>query len=140
MIKNYLRTAFRFFKRSKGYTFINISGLSIGIAVSIVGFLFVIHELSFDKFHKNSDRIYRIAVDALSGNTAIYQTYTSAPYAAALYEFFPKLKKLPGSEHLMIMRLQSGTGSSWRIMFFWLIPLFLRYLIFRLLKVMVESS
>lgn len=102
MIKNYILSALRHFLRHKGFSFINIFGLAIGIAVSIVGFLYVMNELSYDRFHKNADRIYRVAVDAMAGNTAIYQTYTSAPMAAAFYEFFPEVEK--------VTRIR-GTGS-----------------------------
>jgi len=94
MFSNYLKTAFRYFKRNKAYTLINILGLSIGIVVSITGFLYVLNELSYDKFNENSDRIHRIAVDALAGNTAIYQTYTCAPMAQALYDFYPEVDKV----------------------------------------------
>lgn len=91
MFFNYLKTAFRFFTRNKGFAIINLLGLSMGLAVSILGFLYVINELSYDRFHRNADRIYRIAVDALVGNTAIYQTFTPAPMARALYDEFPEI-------------------------------------------------
>lgn len=94
MFFNYLKTAYRFFSRNKGFTFINILGLSIGLAVSIIGFLFVIHELRYDRFHENAGRVYRIAVDALVGNTAIYQTFTPAPMARALYDEFPEIESV----------------------------------------------
>ncbi len=60
MIKNYLLIALRNIKRHKGYSLINIAGLSIGITTSILIMLYVQYELSFDKFHKNSNDIYRI--------------------------------------------------------------------------------
>ena len=94
MLKNILKTTFRFLIRNKGFSFINILGLSIGIAISIIGILYVINELSYDKYNKNSDRIYRFAVDALSGNTAIYQTYTPAVLPGALYDEFPEIEKI----------------------------------------------
>jgi len=94
MFQNYLTSALRFFSKNKGYALINILGLSIGLSVSITGFLYVINELSYDKFNTNADRIYRIAVDALAGNTAIYQTFTPAIMAAMLYEEFPEIEKV----------------------------------------------
>ena len=60
MFKNYLKIAFRNIKRYKVYSLINISGLVIGITCFILIMLFVQYELSFDKFHKNIDQIYRI--------------------------------------------------------------------------------
>ena len=94
MLRNIFKTAFRFLIRNKEFSFINILGLSIGIAVSIIGILYVINELSYDRYNKNADRIYRFAVDALSGNTAIYQTYTPAVLPGALYDEFPEIEKI----------------------------------------------
>lgn len=60
MLRNNLITSFRFFLKYKVYSFINILGLAIGLATCILIFLFVQHELSYDKFHENSEQIYRI--------------------------------------------------------------------------------
>ncbi len=60
MIKNYFKTAFRNLWRSKNFTAINIAGLSVGIGVCLVIFLIIRFELSFDEFHPNKDRIYRL--------------------------------------------------------------------------------
>lgn len=94
MITNYFKIAIRQFARNKGFSFINIMGLAIGIAVSIIGFLYVFNEVSYDRFHKNADRIHRIAVEALSGSTEIYQTYTAAAYTQALYDDFTEIEKV----------------------------------------------
>ncbi len=94
MLVNYFKTALRHLKKNRGFSIINITGLSIGIAVSIVGFLFVGHELSFDRFHQNSDRIVRVTVDALIGNTEIKQLYTPAPIALALYNEYPEVEEV----------------------------------------------
>ena len=61
MFKNYFKTAFRNLKRNKVYSFINIAGLSIGLACAMLIMLFVKDEVSFDRFHKNVNNIYRIA-------------------------------------------------------------------------------
>ncbi len=63
MLKNYLTIAFRNFWKNKGFTFINIFGLAIGIACSLLIYLFVIDEISYDKFHKDSGNIYRVVKD-----------------------------------------------------------------------------
>ncbi len=94
MFKNYFKIAIRQFIRDKGFSFLNIMGLAIGIAVSIIGFLYVLNEISYDRFHEHSDRIHRIAVDGLSGTTEIYQTYTAAAYIEPLYNDFPEIEKL----------------------------------------------
>lgn len=77
MIKNYFKITFRNLLRNKGYSFINIFGLAVGLASCIIILLYVTHELSYDKHYENSDRIYRVAskVD-FSGN---YMQFASAP-------------------------------------------------------------
>ena len=61
MFKNYFKTAFRNLARNKIYSFINIDGLSIGLACAMFIILYVKDEVSFDRFHKNVSNIYRIA-------------------------------------------------------------------------------
>lgn len=60
MFKNYLKIAFRSFWKHKVFTLINIIGLSIGISASLVIYLIVHYDFTFDKFHKDSDRIFRV--------------------------------------------------------------------------------
>jgi len=84
MLKNYLKIAFRIIQRHKGYSFIKISGLSIGMACCILILLFVRYELSFDNFHTNKDRIHRVLSELdLSHGTEIV-TITALPLASAL--------------------------------------------------------
>src|SRR5476649_1979341 len=61
MIKNYFKIALRGFWKHKLFTLINIIGLSIGISAALVIYLIVNFDLTFDKFHKDSDRIYRVS-------------------------------------------------------------------------------
>jgi putative ABC transport system permease protein len=60
MFKNYLKIAFRNIGKHKGYSFINVAGLAIGMACCILILLFVFDELSYDRFNENHDRIYRV--------------------------------------------------------------------------------
>ncbi len=62
MIKNYLKIAFRILKRQKAFSFINISGLAIGMACCLLLMLFIHYELSFDRYHENAKNIYRTAI------------------------------------------------------------------------------
>jgi hypothetical protein len=59
MLNNYFRVAFRSFRNHKLFSLINIGGLAIGISASLVIYLIVQYEFSFDKSHKDGDRIYR---------------------------------------------------------------------------------
>ena len=60
MLQNYIKTAFRNFRRNKGYTFISISGLSVGLACCILILLWVRDKVGMDKFHEKGDRIYMV--------------------------------------------------------------------------------
>ncbi|MCJ7580014.1 MAG: ABC transporter permease, partial [Candidatus Aminicenantes bacterium] len=93
MIRNYLKVALRNIKKHKGFFFINVVGLSIGIACSVLILLFVTNEQSFDKFHDKADRIYRLAVRASIGDTKINQTYSSSETFRKLIEEFPEIER-----------------------------------------------
>jgi len=60
MFSNYLKIAFRLIKRKKLFSFVNLLGLTIGLASSFLILLYVDFELNYDKFHKNTDNIYRV--------------------------------------------------------------------------------
>jgi putative ABC transport system permease protein len=62
MIRNYLVIAIRYVLRHKVFTFINISGLTLGITCTLLIFLFVQDELGFDRFHRDTERIYRLGM------------------------------------------------------------------------------
>ncbi len=64
MLKNYLKIAFRNLLKNPAYSFINIAGLSIGLACSILILLWVSHELSYDKFHSNAGEIHQVWINA----------------------------------------------------------------------------
>ena len=68
MIRNYITTAFRALRKQKFYTFINISGLSIGIAACLVILLFVVHEFSYDRYHTKGHRIFRVNTEIKFGS------------------------------------------------------------------------
>ncbi len=84
MLKNYLKITLRIIQRHKGYSFIKISGLSIGMACCILILLFVRYELSFDDFHTNKDRIHRVLseLDLTHGTEVV--SITALPLAQAM--------------------------------------------------------
>ncbi len=94
MFKNYLKVAFRNLWKNKGYSIVNILGLSIGLAVCLLIFLFIRYEMSFDHFHKNKDRIYRIVTTWKHPGYKEYSQGAPAPLAAALKEDFPGIQKV----------------------------------------------
>jgi len=89
MFYNYLKIAFRNLAKQKFYSGINILGLTLGIACCLLIFLFVQHELSYDKFHAKGDRIFRVLrVDHVNGTLGKIP-YTSGPYGPALAADYP---------------------------------------------------
>jgi putative ABC transport system permease protein len=93
MIKNYLTTAFRIMLRQKSYSAINIIGLSLGIAASLLIILYVVDEVSYDKFHRDADRAYRLSfAGRLEGND--FKGATSpAPVAPAIQAEIPEIEE-----------------------------------------------
>lgn len=87
MFKNYIKTAIRNFAKNKTNTVINITGLSIGMTCCIFILLYVQYELSFDRFHADADKIYRIAW--MSGDP---QPRTPHPMPQAMVEEFPEVE------------------------------------------------
>jgi len=63
MLRNYLKIALRNLQRHKGYSFINIAGFAIGMACCLIILIYVRHELSYDRYHKDVERVYRIVID-----------------------------------------------------------------------------
>lgn len=91
MFKNYIQTSTRFLKQNKVFASINVFGLSIALATSFIILLFVINELSFDNFHKNKKRIYRVLNYYVNfKKTTPYTPYVLAP---TLKEEFPQIEK-----------------------------------------------
>ena len=78
MLKNYLKTSFRNLLRHKSYTFINVLGLTVGLVTSISILLWIIDELSFDRFHSNADRIFKVLVNNTYSDGKI-ETYPATP-------------------------------------------------------------
>jgi len=103
MIKNYLKIALRNIKKHKAYSFINISGLAIGMACCLLIVLHIQDELSYDAFHVNADRIFRV-VTSTSGDgvpTNATGTFGTGP---ALKEDFPEVV-----DFARIRRMGQGT-------------------------------
>jgi len=88
MIKNYFKTAWRNLMKNKMFSFINILGLTIGITVCMMIFLFIMNEFSVDKFHKNNDRIYRVMRGTENEGKHGSVSYLSGMYAPALLNDF----------------------------------------------------
>jgi len=78
MIRNFFITTIRNFFKQKFFTFINITGLSVGMASCLLILSFVFHEISYDRFHENHENIYRICARGMIGETRVNQVFTTA--------------------------------------------------------------
>jgi putative ABC transport system permease protein len=90
MLRNYLLLVFRILSRNKVFTFINVFGLSVGVAVSILIFLWVKDELSYDRFFPNGNRIYKVLTKD-TANPDIIQTTSPFPLTPSLHELYPEI-------------------------------------------------
>ncbi|EMS33111.1 hypothetical protein C943_00388 [Mariniradius saccharolyticus AK6] len=90
MLTNYLKIFIRNLKKSPAFILINILGLSVGMASSILIFLFVQHELSYDKYHENADRIYRVSRAWFNqdGATSLHLGHAAPPFGPLLQSDF----------------------------------------------------
>jgi putative ABC transport system permease protein len=77
MLKNYFKVAYRNLIRYKGYSLLNIAGLSVGFTSFIFLFLFIRYELSFDKFHEKSNNIYRVVTSDFIGTPGLLGPYSA---------------------------------------------------------------
>lgn len=93
MFRNYFITSIRSLAKSKGFSAINIIGLSVGLATfSLIAF-YVYHEMSFDRYHKNGDRIVRIVENLRTENELLLQSTSSPPMGPHMIKDFPEVEK-----------------------------------------------
>jgi len=91
MIRNYLKVALRNIFKHKGYSFINIVGLAIGMACCIMMLLWIQHEYSYDRFNEKVDNLYRVVSEETKGNQTLRSVRLPAPLAPALKSEFPEI-------------------------------------------------
>ncbi len=89
MLRNYFTVALRHLGRNKVYSFLNVTGLASGIAVSLLILLFVQHELSYDSFHQQAGRIFQAGGEIEYGGQTVYMDGLTAPVARALQQAYP---------------------------------------------------
>ena len=94
MLRNYIITFFRYLKRNKSFSFINIGGLSVGLAGCLLIFYYLANELSYDKFHSGYENIYRVNCDYFgSAGEAYHMVNTPPALAAGLRGVIPEITK-----------------------------------------------
>ncbi|MFT4152881.1 ABC transporter permease [Parafilimonas sp.] len=103
MFKNYFKIAWRNILRNKTYSVINIVGLAIGLACFLMITLYVLDELSYDRFNKNADRIYRINADIRFGGAEFHAAVTSDMIGQVLKKDYPQVEQYT--------RIYNGNGA-----------------------------
>ncbi len=93
MLKTIIKHSLRSFSRQKGYFFINLLGLSLGLASSLLISTYVFHELSYDRFNKKSDRIYKLILNGKIGEQEVLVTSTAAVIAPTMHRDFPEIEE-----------------------------------------------
>ncbi|MFQ5639596.1 MAG: ABC transporter permease [bacterium] len=93
MFKNYLKITFRNIFKFKVFTFINVTGLATGVAVCLLILMYVVNELSYDNFHKNKERIVRIAVEWGQEQRTMKFAGSMPALAPALTDQVPEVEK-----------------------------------------------
>ncbi len=130
--RSYLKVAFRNIRRQKVFSGINILGLALGMACCLVVLLFVRQELSFDRFHENSERIYRIR-DEIQRSAGVFETVrVSSWIGPALVEALPELKD--EAKLVRFAGVVDGGGKRFDERLFFADPSFLRIFSFPLIR------
>ncbi|HET7179788.1 MAG TPA: ABC transporter permease [Chryseosolibacter sp.] len=112
MLKNYLKVAFRSIQRSKLTAFINIAGLALAMACSLLILLFITDELSYDRYHSKADRIYRMTRNFLSpdGTVNLHLGHLAPPFGPLLKNDFPDFEEVARTlqSRVLIAREENG--------------------------------
>lgn len=105
MTRNIFTAILRNLRKNAVFSSINIFGLTLGITSFILMFLFVVSELSYDRYHEKADRIHRLCIRAMVGNTKINQTWSSARMFREMRERYPEIEsgvKLTGWNDVLV--------------------------------------
>lgn len=89
MLRNYLKVAWRNIRNNKLFSFINIFGLSVGFACCLLIALYIVHETSYDRHHRNADRLYELATTFVKDGKNEPMPNTPAHMAADMKQEFP---------------------------------------------------
>ena len=98
MFRNYLKIAWRSLMKNKTFSFINIFGLSVGLTCCMLITIYLYHEVSYDKYHKNIDQLYQLGTTFVGNGKESNTPNTPAPMAAAMHKEFPEIN---GTARLM---------------------------------------
>ncbi|MFZ5973454.1 MAG: ABC transporter permease [Bacteroidota bacterium] len=113
MLKNYLKVAIRNLIKQRVYSIINILGLAVGISGCLLIVFFVVDELSYDRFHTNADRIYKVALERKYPQHSTYYAIIPHSYADAMGRDFPEVEavvRMGGPFNDVLVRYKDDRG------------------------------
>lgn len=132
---NYLKIAWRILIKNRSFTIINIAGLGLGFSVSILIMIFVYHQLSYDEFHKNADRIYRITLDgSFADGKLLSASFTSGDIAGPVADEVPEAEEVCRIFRVGITEVIYEDKRFTNDKVFWVDPNFLSIFSFPLIK------
>jgi putative ABC transport system permease protein len=109
MFQNYFKTALRNLWKNKAFSSINIIGLSIGLATCLLIIIYVVDELSYDKYNKKADRIYRVDGEIKFGGTHFILAVAPAPTGPAMITDYPEIEQETRMRNRGGFRVKKGT-------------------------------
>jgi len=110
MFKNYFKVALRNLWKSKGFTTINILGLAAGLGVCLLIVLYVIDELSYDRYNVKAERIYRIDADIYFNNTQFMSVSTPRPLAYTFKKEYPQVEQMVRTNYQGDVMVKKGAA------------------------------
>jgi len=119
MVSNYLKIALRNLTRFKAYSAINITGLAVGMACCILILLYVFDELSYDRFHENAGRIYRIGVEGTLGDNSFNAAVSPPVLRNTLINDYPEVINATRVKNFGFPVLRYGDKVFSEELFFW---------------------
>lgn len=110
MFKNYFITSIRSLRRSVGFSVINILGLAVGLAIFGLISFYVFHEFSFDRYHKNEARIFRIVENLRTENEMLFQSTSSPPMGPRMLKDLPEVESYVRFQNWNLLGQRNGNS------------------------------
>lgn len=109
MLRNLIKISFRNIKKEKGYSFINILGLVIGISSCLFLVLYITDELSFDNFHQNGDHVYRVVTTITEVDNEFTWAVAQTPFAPTVKKDYPEVEEYTRITNAGRLMIEKGT-------------------------------
>jgi ABC-type antimicrobial peptide transport system permease subunit len=129
-----MKTAWRKMKRQKGYAFINVAGLAVGLACALFILLWVQDEMSFDRFHANAPGLFRVEQDQFGGQGTFHVNVTPYPLGPAIQDRFPEIKTAVRQSYTGGLLIRSGDKAFFENRVIAVDPVFLEAFTFPLVR------